>query len=50
MFDFLTSHQEDLMLIGTSLVAIASALANLFPKATLLGKLVHFLALNFKTK
>lgn len=49
MLDIITTHKDDLMIIGTSLVAIASALANIFPKATLLGKIVHFLALNFKT-
>lgn len=49
MFDFFTTHQADLIVIGTSIVAIASAAANIFPKATLLGKIVHFFALNFKT-
>lgn len=48
MFDFFAAHQTDLALIGTSVVAIASALANIFPKASLLGKIVHFFAFNFK--
>lgn len=48
MFDIIASHKDDFVVIGTSLIAIASALANIFPKATLLGKIVNFLALNFK--
>lgn len=48
MIDFISNHKEDLMAIGGAIVAIASALANLFPKAGKLSKLVHFLALNFK--
>lgn len=50
MFDVIMNHKEDLALIGTSLIAIMSAAANIFPKAGTLGKIVHFLALNFKVK
>lgn len=44
----LLGNHEDLALLLTGLVTVASALANLFPKATLLGKIVHLLALNLK--
>lgn len=53
MIDFynnITAHHADLVLLGTSLVTAASAAANIFPKAKLLGKIVHFLALNFKSQ
>jgi hypothetical protein len=50
MLDLITSHKEDLAAIVGSVVIIASALANIFPKATLLGKIAHFLALNFRVK
>lgn len=50
MLELITNHKDDLILIGTALVTIASALANIFPKATKLGKLANFLALNFKIK
>lgn len=53
MLDLITTvsaHKEDIAAIGGSIVIIASALANIFPKATFLGKFVHFAALNFKVK
>lgn len=50
MIDLIIEHKEDLILIGTSLVTICSALANIFPKASLLGKIANFLALNIKLK
>ena len=49
LFNTLSAHKEDLVAIGGAIVAIASALANIFPKASFLGKIVHFFALNFKT-
>jgi hypothetical protein len=50
MLELLMSHKEDIALIGTSLVAIMSALANIVPKDSLAGKVIHFLALNLKVK
>lgn len=53
MLEFLTNllnHKEELAVIGTSLVTIASALANIVSKDSKLGKALHFLALNFKVK
>lgn len=48
MLDIILSHKEDVLAIAGAVVIIASALANIFPKATLLGKIAHFLALNIK--
>lgn len=48
MIDFITSHQADLLVIVTAVVTICSALANLVPKDSLVGKFVNFVALNFK--
>lgn len=50
MFDFLSTHQADFLAVLTGLVTIASAAANIFPKATVLGKIVHFFALNFNVQ
>lgn len=50
MFDFFTTNEVYLVAIGGAVVTIASALSNIFPKATVLGKVAHFLALNFHVK
>lgn len=39
-----------IMAVITATVTFASALANAFPKATKLGKVVHFLAGNWSAK
>ena len=48
MIDIITSNMDSLAVIGTALVTIASALANMIPKKTFLGKIFHAIALNFK--
>lgn len=47
LFNTITENKENIAVIGAALVTIASALANIFPKASRLGKLANFLALNF---
>lgn len=48
LFNTLAENKESLLAIVTGVVTIASALANIFPKASFLGKFANFLALNFK--
>lgn len=48
IFNIVSEHKDDIAAIGGAVVVIASALANIFPKASFLGKIVHFLAINFK--
>lgn len=50
MLELITQHKADLFVIGTSLVTIASALANMLPKDSFFGKFVHMIAMNFKVK
>lgn len=50
MIEFFTTNEVYLAAILGGIVTIASALANIFPKATVLGKVAHFLALNFHIK
>lgn len=38
---------ETLALAGTAAVAVASLLANVLPKHTIVGKVCNFIALNF---
>lgn len=48
MIEYIQLHQADFLALGTALVTVFSVLANLVPKDTVLGKFVHFIALNFK--
>jgi hypothetical protein len=46
--DYLVAHTKEIGEVIAATIAFASAIANIFPKATTFGKIVHFLALNFK--
>lgn len=45
MFELLA---DPVIVVATSIVTVASAMANFVSKASLLGKIVHFLAFNVR--
>lgn len=50
MLQFITNHETLTAAVAVwgVITTAASSLANIFPKAKKLGKIVHLLALNFK--
>lgn len=50
MLEYFNTHQAELLNLGTAIVAVFSVLANIVPKDNFFGKIVHFIALNFKTQ
>jgi len=50
MFEYLNTHQTELVNLGTAIIAVFSVLANIVPKDNIFGKIVHFIALNFKVQ
>ena len=47
---FLAENFEAIAALWAAFVVFASAVANVVPKKTIVGRVVHFIALNFKIK